>query len=696
MLTSLLNKHQPDPRDFFYTVTQLMKPISDTKSLKEDLINSGVLEYWLEYANNVAEDDISLDAKIEVLGFFTELWINYSDKIEEKEEKANQIIDILKKSTEDRRFAVKLVSITHLFRLLEHFGNGKKAWAPLIFKNLTMILLENHANMEIRDFMMRNFMSVFDEFPAIPVSPLFEPLIKQIQISENTSYFLNMTDFTIFIYFSKSEALGLKNAIQLLDFLAKVFLNQLVWAQICQLPMVTLILKHKNHETMQEFIVKFVKICLAMLYASERKKKANNPQNPNANISLAKATLVSEQEVISSQKRAQIIEILRQISNVGSSSLANKIKPLIAHTCLQIKDFTKKNHKGLMLILNSFGNPEDLLEKYEKEYQESLKEKQQEQMNASSSNTLLEKYKSPKSEILSKKKNVSSLTTNFVDPKALKAIEETKANFQMKLTGKVKLEAESQKQIEKQKAALRKQLEIRSIQQGVGVQNQKDIAANLLFDLNGYKDKDFIDENIEIIDLELEEERDRLLVEDFNRKNQKIFKYLFLKYANSGYWTKPESFTKISESKSQKISVSEIVKLFKEHGYEALITQDKVTNAIKGMSLLMTGNKSSFNTLDFPQFQSFFMQMAFLMHSKEFNGGPINLSMEKMLKMFHDEEKKIGLNVAIYEDPLINFIYDKGVMNEINNNLKENPDYVIPEVLNFNFFFFVGGGRGIF
>ena len=243
-----------------------MKPISDTKTLKEDLINSGVLEYWLEYANNVAEDEISLDAKIEVLGFFTELWINYADKIEEKEEKANQIIDILKKSTEDRRFSVKLISITHLFRLMEHFGNGKKAWAPLIFKNLTMILLENHANMEIRDFMMRNFMSVFDEFPAIPVYPLFEPLIKQIQISENTSYFLNMTDFTMFIYFSKSEALGLKNAIQLLDFLAKVFLNQLVWAQICQLPMVTLILKHKNNETMQEFIVKFVKICLAMLY----------------------------------------------------------------------------------------------------------------------------------------------------------------------------------------------------------------------------------------------------------------------------------------------------------------------------------------------------------------------------------------------------------------------------------------------
>ena len=693
MLTSLLKKFQSDPKDFFYTVTQLMKPISETKSLKEDLINSGVLEYWLEYANTMAEEEnsISIDAKIEILGFFTEVWINYSDKIEEKEEKANKIIDLLKKAIDDPSFSIKIIAITHLFRLLEHFGNGKKAYAPILFKTLTMILLENHANLELRDFILRNFMNIFEEFPNIPISPLFEPLIKQIQISENSTYCLNITDFMLFIFLSKSDSLGIKNAIQLLDFLAKVFLNQLIFAQICSLPMITLIFKHKNNETMQEFIVKFVKICLAMLYASERKKKANNPQNPNANISAVKAANNTEKEVISSQKRALIIEILRQICNVGSQPLVTKLKPLIAHTCLQIKDFAQKNHKGLIVILNMFGSAEDLMEKYEKDYNESLHEKQ-EQMNSFSNINLDNKYKSPKSEILSKKgKNVSSLSTNFVDPKALRAIEETKQNFQLKITGKIKLDAESQKNIEKQKAALRKQLEIRSIQQGVGMQNQKDVEVNLLFDDNAFKSKELSqinEENLEIINLDLEEDRDRLLVDDFNRKNHKVFKYLFLKYANSGYWTKQESFSKISDSKSQKISVSEIIKLFKEHGYDSLVNQEKVTTIMKGLSLLMTGNKSNLVTLDFQQFQNFYMQMAFLMHSKEFHGGPINLSMEKMMGIFRDEEKKQGLNVAIYDDPLLNFIYDSSVMNEINNNLHSNPDYVIPEVFFFFFFFF--------
>ena len=688
MLTSLLKKFQPNPKDFFYTITQLMKPMSESKLLREDLINSGVLEYWLEFAENITQEEfsISTDAKIEILSFFTQVWINYADKIEEKEEKALKIIDLLKKSCYDSKFSIKIISITHLFQLLEFFGNGKKLYSPLIYKTLTMILLENHGNLELRDYIIRNFMNIFEEFPNIPLTPIFEPLIKQIQISENSSYFLNIIDFSLFIFFAKTDSLGVKNAIQLLDFLAKLFLNELVFAQICSLPMVTIILKYKSNETMQEFIIKFVKICLAMLYASEKKKKINNPNNPinpNLNISQQKANALTEVEVINSQKRALIIEILRQICNIGNHSLLNKLKPLIAHTCLQIKEFSKKYHKGLVLILNMFGDAQSLLEKYEQEFIESLKEKEKTPEN---SNENIEKssFKSPKSELFGKKtKNLPSLKTNNADPKALKAIEETKQNFQMKITGKIRLEEENIKAIEKSKNLLRKQLEIRNIQQNIGNFGQKDMEVNLLFEENAPKPKELTqiaNENIEIIDLKLEEERDLLLIDDFNRKNHKTFKYLFLKYSNSGYWTKQETFDKISDAKSQKISVSELFKLFKDHGYESLINQDKVSNVIKALSLQMTDNKSSFITLDYELFQNFFMQMAFLIHSKEFLGGTINLSMEKMLNAFREEEKKQGLNVKIYDDPHCNFIYEKDVVDEINKNLQKDPDYVIPEV----------------
>lgn len=48
----------------------------------------------------------------------------------------------------------------------------------------------------------------------------------------------------------------------------------------------------------------------------------------------------------------------------------DKIKPLVAHTNIQIKQTTKKNSKGMMAILELFGNPERIMEFYEVEFRE--------------------------------------------------------------------------------------------------------------------------------------------------------------------------------------------------------------------------------------------------------------------------------------------------------------------------------------
>jgi hypothetical protein len=48
--------------------------------------------------------------------------------------------------------------------------------------------------------------------------------------------------------------------------------------------------------------------------------------------------------------------------------LSEKIKPLVAHTNIQIKNFTKQNNKGMMAILGLYGMAEEVLRKYEEEY----------------------------------------------------------------------------------------------------------------------------------------------------------------------------------------------------------------------------------------------------------------------------------------------------------------------------------------
>lgn len=48
----------------------------------------------------------------------------------------------------------------------------------MIYKKLTFSLMENHAELELREFMLNNFRLVFKKYPSIPVEILMEPLIK--------------------------------------------------------------------------------------------------------------------------------------------------------------------------------------------------------------------------------------------------------------------------------------------------------------------------------------------------------------------------------------------------------------------------------------------------------------------------------------------------------------------------------------
>ena len=78
---------------------------------------------------------------------------------------------------------------------------------------------------------------------------------------------------TFFQYLASNDRLGVKNAIQLLDLLAKIFLNNIVFGGTAQDIIISILSRHIENPTMQEFVLKFVKIALAMFYASEKKKK---------------------------------------------------------------------------------------------------------------------------------------------------------------------------------------------------------------------------------------------------------------------------------------------------------------------------------------------------------------------------------------------------------------------------------------
>jgi hypothetical protein len=97
-----------------------------------------------------------------------------------------------------------------------------------------------------------------------------DPLIKQITISENVTYFYKVFDFDFFTVLAKHPKLTPSNAVSLADLLAKIYLNDVVLSSAASVPLMLLCSRFLQDEAMLEFITKFETICLASLMNLEK------------------------------------------------------------------------------------------------------------------------------------------------------------------------------------------------------------------------------------------------------------------------------------------------------------------------------------------------------------------------------------------------------------------------------------------
>jgi hypothetical protein len=97
-----------------------------------------------------------------------------------------------------------------------------------------------------------------------------DPLIKQIAISENVTYFYKVFDFDFFTMLAKHSKLSSSNAVSIADLLAKVYLNEPTIASAASVPLMLLCSRFNLDDHMQEFIIKFETICLASLMNLEK------------------------------------------------------------------------------------------------------------------------------------------------------------------------------------------------------------------------------------------------------------------------------------------------------------------------------------------------------------------------------------------------------------------------------------------
>lgn len=145
---------------------------------------------------------------------------------------AEAILHILKKASRDVRRTLSCISIELMFRLLEAFASNRHSFAPTIYKTLTFLLIEFYWEIDVREIMLKHFVHLFENFEAIPIKILCEPLLKQIEISQFHLSSFNVFDFEFFRVVANHPKLNIQTALLLMDSLSKVALTSVIFQQI--------------------------------------------------------------------------------------------------------------------------------------------------------------------------------------------------------------------------------------------------------------------------------------------------------------------------------------------------------------------------------------------------------------------------------------------------------------------------------
>lgn len=72
--------------------------------------------------------------------------------------------------------------------------------------------------------------------PTIPVGFVIEPLLKQLQLGEGETFIYNSFDFDFFTAVAGHPRLQPDHALHLIDSMAKIYLNDLIYANAAAKP----------------------------------------------------------------------------------------------------------------------------------------------------------------------------------------------------------------------------------------------------------------------------------------------------------------------------------------------------------------------------------------------------------------------------------------------------------------------------
>ena len=258
ILKEVIKPLYPSPREFISIINSFTHVLADNPTTREEMIDSGLIDYWLDTNIEQADNDAkaSPEERTTCINFVCDLWILFPERLEEREDIKTQTVNVLKKLAVDKFRPLRICSNAQMFRLLEEFSKEKNPVAPTLFKNISYSLIENHEDSNTREYIMKNLIYAIGEIPAIPVVFIVDPLVKLLQEAEGDTYIYNNYDFDFFCALAKHPRLHPRNALPMIDFLAKIYLNDLPYATCSSVAFMAIASRfHEEHNIKGKFFV---------------------------------------------------------------------------------------------------------------------------------------------------------------------------------------------------------------------------------------------------------------------------------------------------------------------------------------------------------------------------------------------------------------------------------------------------------
>ena len=189
---------------------------------------------------------------------------------------------------------------------------------------------------------------------------------------------------------------------------------------------------------------------------------------------------------------------------------------------------------------------------------------------------------------------------------------------------------------------------------------------------------------VTLVDLAEEEERDQEIIRNFMKRNRRIWKSLFQRYANQAYSTKGKKDFDAMKSKVSQINLAEITKMLRDHNtYPQFINKEEIAALIRQINMHTDSeNSSDLAMLDYDQWIYFVPQLAFVCFQRpplDKSAYPPVESLMTLLDTFERACRESGRSTALYEDPDASPFVDRDVVNALEELVAEDPNYELPE-----------------